>query len=212
MKHVLLLTLLLTLASGISAFSQTPGATYGLFGYAQMTTGTTGGAGGTTVTVNTGTALQAAIRNKGTPPLTIYVNGTITLANSPTLTKIDVKDVSDISIIGFDRLGEFNGIGIKIFRANNVILQNLKVHNVLASTGNGDCIGIEGPANHIWVDHCEMYNVYQGVSTDDDDGLLDAKADCQFITYSWNYLHDGWKASLSPAPYALHYSTSREPK
>ena len=188
--------LLLLLSSCFPAFSQTAGAVYGLFGYASMTSGTTGGAGGTSVTVNTGTALQAAIRNKGTQPLTIYINGTITLANSPTLTKIDVKDVSDVSIIGFDRLGEFNGIGLKVFRANNIILQNLKVHHVLASTGDGDGIGIEGPANHIWVDHCELYNVYQGVGTDDYDGLLDAKADCQYITFSWNYLHDGWKASL----------------
>ena len=196
MKRNLLCGALLTLASCFSAYGQTPGATFGVFGYAAMTTGTTGGAGGTTVTVSTGTALQAAIRNKGAQPLTIYINGTITLANSPTLTKIDVKDVSDVSIIGFDRLGEFNGIGIKVFRANNIILQNLKVHNVLAGTGDGDCIGIEGPANHIWVDHCELYNVYQGVGTDDYDGLLDAKADCQYITYSWNYLHDAWKASL----------------
>ena len=196
MKRNLLCGALLTLASCFSAYSQTPGATFGVFGYAAMTTGTTGGAGGTTVTVSTGTALQAAIRNKGAQPLTIYINGTITLANSPTLTKIDVKDVSDVSIIGFDRLGEFNGIGIKVFRANNIILQNLKVHNVLAGTGDGDGIGIEGPANHIWVDHCELYNVYQGVGTDDYDGLLDAKADCQYITYSWNYLHDAWKASL----------------
>lgn len=196
MRATLLFAALLWLTGGFSAHSQTPGATFGLFGYAAMTTGTTGGAGGTSVTVNTGTALQAAIRTKGAQPLTIYVNGTITLANSPGLSKIDVKDVSDVSIIGFDRLGEFNGIGIKVFRANNIILQNLKVHHVLAGTGDGDCIGIEGPANHIWVDHCELYNVYQGVGTDDYDGVLDAKADCQYITYSWNYLHDAWKASL----------------
>ncbi|MDQ2769760.1 MAG: T9SS type A sorting domain-containing protein [Bacteroidota bacterium] len=198
MKKSLLSALLfvLALASYRPAQAQTAGATFGVFGYAAMTTGTTGGAGGTTVTVSTGTALQAAINNKGTQPLTIYVNGTITLANSPGLSKIDVKNVSSLSIIGFDRLGEFVGIGLKVFRANNIILQNLKVHNVLASTGDGDCIGIEGPANHIWVDHCEMYNVYQGVGTDDYDGLLDAKADCEYITYSWNYLHDGWKASL----------------
>ena len=195
MKTLLFLLLLASIAC-LPTFGQTPGATFGVFGYAAMTTGTTGGTGGTTITVNTGTALQAAIRAKGSQPLTIYINGTITLANSPGLSKIDVKDVSDVSIIGFDRLGEFNGIGLKVFRANNIILQNLKVHNVLASTGDGDCIGIEGPANHIWVDHCELYNVYQGVGTDDYDGLLDAKSDCQYITYSWNYLHDAWKASL----------------
>ncbi|MBD2723062.1 pectate lyase family protein [Hymenobacter armeniacus] len=196
MKTSLLFAAFLALIGWLPAAAQTPGATFGLFGFASMTTGTTGGAGGTSVTVNTGTALQNAIKTKGAQPLTIYVNGPITLANSPGLSKIDVKDVSNLSIIGFDRLGEFNGIGIKVFRASNIIIQNVKVHNVLAGTGDGDCIGIEGPADHVWVDHCEMYNVYQGVGTDDYDGLLDAKADCQYITYSWNYLHDGWKASL----------------
>ena len=28
--------------------------------------------------------------------------------------------------------------------------------------GEKDCIGIEGPADHIRVDHCERYNEYQG--------------------------------------------------
>src|SRR6476469_2451646 len=146
MKTTLLLAALLALTGWLPAAAQTPGATFGLFGFASMTTGTTGGGGGTTVTVNTGTALQNAIKTKGTQPLTIYVNGTITLANSPGLSKIEVKDVSNLSIMGFDRLGEYNGIGIKVFRASNIIIQNVKVHNVLAGTGDGDCIGIEGPA------------------------------------------------------------------
>jgi len=195
MKKSLLLTLAVLLVV-LNAYAQTPGATFGLVGFAASTTGTTGGAGGTTVTVNTGTALQAAIIGKGTQPLIIYVNGPITPANSPGLDKIEVKNKNDISIIGFATLGEFNGIGIKVFRANNIILQNLKVHHVLASFGDGDCISIEGPASHIWVDHCELYNMYQGVGVDDYDGLLDAKADCEYLTFSWNYLHDAWKASL----------------
>ena len=196
MKKPVFLAGLALLLAGLSAHAQTGGATFGVFGFAASTTGTTGGAGGTTITVNTGAALQAAINGKGSQPLTIYINGPITLANSPGLEKIEVKNKNDISIIGFATLGEFNGIGIKVFRANNIILQNLKVHHVLAATGDGDCIGIEGPASHVWVDHCELYNVYQGAGVDDYDGLLDAKADCEYLTFSWNYLHDAWKASL----------------
>ncbi|GAB2956774.1 hypothetical protein GCM10027048_23720 [Hymenobacter coalescens] len=192
-KRLLALATACTLLSP-AAFAQT--APFGLFGYASLTTGTTGGAGGATVTVSTGTALMAAIRaNTSNAPLTIYVNGTITPANTPpTYDKIEIKDRDNISIIGVGTSGEFNGIGLFVRRASNIIIQNLKIHHV--QLGPKDCIGIEGPADHIWVDHCELYNQYQGVGVDDYDGLLDAKDDCQYITYSWNYLHDAWKASL----------------
>jgi pectate lyase len=177
-------------------FSQSGGSSpnFDLVGFATMAGGTTGGAGGTTVTVSTGTQLQAAINGKGTTPLTIYVNGTITPANSTGLSKIDVKDKRDISILGVGTSGEFNGIGLKIVRAGNIIVRNLKIHHV--NTGDKDCIGIEGPVDHVWVDHCELYNQFQGVGQDYYDGLLDVKSTSEYLTYSWNYLHDSWKTGL----------------
>ncbi|UOQ74040.1 pectate lyase family protein [Hymenobacter cellulosilyticus] len=191
-----LLTALLALGSAApAAFGQT--APFGPIGFVTQTTGITGGAGGTSVTVSTGTALMAAIvANKSNAPLTIYINGVITPANTPTTyDKIEIKDRNNISIIGVGSSGEFNGIGLYVRRASNIIIQNIKVHHV--QLGPKDCIGIEGPANHIWVDHCELYNVYQGVGVDDYDGLLDIKDDAEYVTFSWNYLHDAWKASLS---------------
>lgn len=162
---------------------------FSLIGFAA---GTTGGQGGTEITVTDGAALQNAIKNKGSQPLTIYVNGRITPSNAG-VNKIDVKDVSDVSIIGVGSNGEFDGIGIKITRASNIIIQNLKIHHV--ATGDKDCISIEGPAHHIWVDHCELYN---DLDHDKDyyDGLLDAKGESEYITYSWNYLHDSYKTCL----------------
>lgn len=167
-----------------------------LVGFATMGTGTTGGAGGDTITVSSGIDLQNALQDKldDTTPMVILVEGLINEANSTGLTKIDVKDVQDVSIIGKGEGAEFNGIGIKIRRASNIIIRNLIVHHVVI--GEGDCIGIEGPADHIWIDHCELYNEYQGVDKDYYDGLLDAKADCEYITYSWNFLHDSWKTAL----------------
>lgn len=190
-----ILAALLALAAP-TAFAQTAGATYGLYGYATLTTGVTGGAGGTSVTVSTGTALMAAIRaNTTSAPLTIYIDGVITPANTPaTYDKIEIKDRSNISLIGVGTRGEFHGIGIYVRRASNIIIQNLNIHHV--QYGPKDCIGIEGPANHIWVDHCELHNELAGVGVDDYDGLLDIKDDAEFVTYSWNYLHDAWKASL----------------
>lgn len=195
MKKTLLAALLAIGSAAPTAFGQS--APFGPIGFVTQTTGITGGAGGTSVTVSTGTALMAAIvGNKSNAPLTIYINGVITPANTPTTyDKIEIKDRNNISIIGVGTSGEFNGIGLYVRRATNIIIQNIKVHHV--QLGPKDCIGIEGPANHIWVDHCELYNQLQGVGVDDYDGLLDIKDDAEYVTFSWNYLHDAWKASLS---------------
>ena len=165
---------------------------FNLVGFATLNGGTTGGQGGPSVTVSTGRELQDAIEMGG--PRIIYVNGTITPSNSDD-SKIEIKGYSNISIIGVGTRGEFNGIGIKLRRASNIILRNLKIHHVL--TGDKDCISIEGPVNNVWVDHCELYNQFQGVDKDYYDGLLDAKKDSAYLTYSWNKLHDSWKASLN---------------
>lgn len=166
-----------------------------LAGFATEAGGTTGGQGDPDpVTISDGVTLYETIKNKEAGPLTIYINGTITPANSGSYTKIDIKDVDDISIIGVGTSGDFNGIGIKITRASNIIIRNIKVHHVLI--GDKDCISIEGPADHIWIDHCELYNEYQNVEKDYYDGLLDAKDEAEYLTYSWNYLHDSWKTML----------------
>ncbi|HZG56960.1 MAG TPA: pectate lyase [Paenibacillus sp.] len=166
----------------------------GYVGFATLNGGTTGGAGGTVVTVTNGVDLQNAINNKDpNVPLTIYVQGVITPSNSGSLSKIDVKDADDISILGAGAYGEFNGIGIKITRASNIIIRNLKIHHV--NIGDKDGISIEGPANNIWIDHNE---VYASLDVDKDyyDGLIDAKGTSEYITISYNYLHDSWKTSL----------------
>jgi len=168
---------------------------FALAGWATQNGGVTGGKGGTTITVSTGAALVQALEDKqdSSMPLTILISGVITKANAG-VNKIDVKDVSDVSIIGAGDGAELDGIGIKIVRASNIVVRNLKVHNVLS--GDKDAISIEGPADHIWIDHCELYAEYQGVDKDFYDGLLDVKAESEYITYSWNYLHDSWKTAL----------------
>lgn len=168
----------------------------GLVGYAAQNGGTTGGKGGTRTVVSTGAELIAALKakQKSATPLTIVVSGTVTPGNSDGASKIDVKDVSDVSIIGAGPGAEFDGIGLKIVRASNIVVRNLRIHHV--DIGDKDAISIEGPADHIWIDHCELYSTYQGVDKDYYDGLLDAKAEVDHLTYSWNYLHDSWKTSL----------------
>ncbi len=173
------------------------GADFALAGWATQGSGTTGGTGGTIVYASTGDQILDYIDeqkdNMYPNGLVIMVNGTITPGNTSE-TKIDIKDCRNISIIGAGSGAEFNGIGIKVYKAGNIIIRNVKVHHVLI--GDKDCISIEGPADHIWVDHCELYNEYDGVGKDYYDALLDAKRDAEYITYSWNYLHDSWKTSL----------------
>lgn len=161
----------------------------------------TGGADGMTVTVNTGAALQSALElaKDSNLSITIYVDGVITDANSGNNgNSIDIKDMDNVSIIGVANRGEFDGIGISIRRANNIIIQNLKIHHVL--TGGKDAISVEGDndgstTENIWIDHNELYSTLS-VDKDYYDGLIDTKNGAKNITISYNYLHNHWKASL----------------
>lgn len=157
-----------------------------------MGTGTTGGMGGDEVTVSTGTELAAALSGKGSNPLTIFVDGTITPDNSPG-EKFDIKDMNDVSIIGVGDNALFDGIGIKVWRANNVIIRNLTMRYV--AIGTKDHISLEGPASNIWIDHNEFYN---DLNTEKDfyDELVSGKNDVDNVTVSYNILRDSWKTSL----------------
>ena len=169
---------------------------FSLVGFATMGNGTTGGLGGPEVVVSTGVELQTEI-NKGGPRI-IYVNGTITPANSADFSEILISNKSDISIFGQGTSGELDGIGILINNgATNIIIRNLSIHHVLL--GAKDCIGIDGTGDgvsNIWIDHCELYHQRQGVSKDYYDGLFDTKRKAKNITFSWNYVHDGHKSML----------------
>ncbi|QJR80763.1 pectin methylesterase [Alteromonas pelagimontana] len=170
-------------------------------GFAQYNYTLTGGEGGSVVTVDNGASLQSALdtAKAANTPVTIYVDGTITDANTGgTGAPIEIRDMNDVSIIGVANRGELDGIGILIKRANNVIVRNLKIHHVL--TEGKDAIAIEGDTDgsttsHIWIDHNELYSTLS-VDKDYYDGLLDSKRGAKNITISYNYLHDHWKGSL----------------
>lgn len=146
------------------------------------------------VTASTGNQILQALADAADSgePVVIYVDGTITPANTSEA-RIDIKGVDNVSIIGVGTRGELNGIGIKIRDASNVIIQNLKIHHV--DTGDKDAIGIEGPADHIWIDHNELYASLE-VDKDYYDGLLDSKNGAEYITVSYNHFHDSWKSTL----------------
>lgn len=161
-------------------------------GFASMNGGTTGGSGGATVRVSTGSDLQRAIdaATSGSP-LTIVVAGTITPENTGG-SEITIDGHSNLSIVG--DAGELDGIGLHIKGgSSNLIVQNLKIHDV--ATGGKDAIGIEGPSKNIWIDSNELSSS-MNVSKDFYDGLLDIKRGAEYITVSNNYFHDHHKVSL----------------
>src|SRR4029079_3323568 len=142
----------------------------GQVGYSTQNGGTTGGAGGTTVTASTGTQIHPAIcgRASNTTPIIIRVSGTITVGNTAKVSGscntsdgvIEIKDVSNMSIIGVGTSGVFDQIGIHVRNSHNIIIQNVNVKNVKKSgtpiSNGGDAIGMESSVTNVWVDHCVL--------------------------------------------------------
>lgn len=166
-------------------------------GYASLDGGTSGGAGGEIVYVNNGWELVQALRDKQSneAPLTIIVNGRIT-RQSAQQDNIDIKQTRNLSLIGKAGGAEFDGIGIRVKDSRNIIIRNLIIHHV--DVGAKDAIGLEGNTRHVWIDHNELYASLD-VDKDYYDGLLDTKSGVEYVTISYNYLHDSWKASLHGA-------------
>ena len=195
-------------------FTRTPTAgptqsgTFGQVGYSTMNGGTTGGAGGVTVTASTGTQIHQAIcgRASNTTPIIIRVSGTITVGNTAKVSGscntadgvIEIKDVSNISIIGVGTSGIFDQIGIHIRNSHNIIIQNVNVKNVKKSgtpiSNGGDAIGMESNVSNVWVDHCLLEA--SGGEAEGYDGLFDLKANTQYVTLSWTILRNSERGGL----------------
>lgn len=195
-----------------------PEGIFALTGYATLNGGTTGGfvpANGeepVIVTATTGEELEGFLKykrdakkyqdrgtiNKETgevwvdPPMIIYIDGPVTHDNSRS-SKIDVKEVENLSIIGVADRGEFDGIGITISRANNIIIRNLSIHHVRG--GSSTAIEITESSHNIWIDHNDFYSELD-VGKDYYDGLVDIKRNAEYITVSWNRFYNHNKTML----------------
>lgn len=170
----------------------------------------TGGAGGSTVTVNTGKALHEALcaRESDTTPLTIKVNGTINHGNTADAsgscngTKDDtivLKEVENITIEGVGTSGVFDQVGIQISRASNIIIRNVTIKNVkksvLPTSNGGDGIAIQGgPQTRIWIDHNTIEA--SGGESQGYDSLIDMKNDTTHVTVSYNHFRNSSRGGL----------------
>ena len=150
--------------------------------------GTVGGAGGTTVTVSTQTALETALGQTG--PQVIQVQGMIPIAPLGKTENVP----SNTTLIGTGcGSGILNG-HLVLDTVSNVILQNLILGQsyVPGDPGgnccNWDAITIWHSSHHIWVDHCDLSH--------SEDGLCDISDQANYITVSWCRFHDHNKASI----------------
>ncbi|MEK8169383.1 polysaccharide lyase family 1 protein [Streptomyces sp. M19] len=135
--------------------------------------GTTGGAGGSTVTVSNAADFTAAV--KRTEALVIQVNGTIALSD---MTKVTANK----TVIGVGTSGKITGSGLNVSKVSNVIIRNLTF-----TGSDDDAINVEY-STKVWIDHNDISNAY--------DGGVDVKRASTNVTVSWNRTHDQDKNML----------------
>ncbi|RSM64277.1 pectate lyase [Actinoplanes sp. ATCC 53533] len=178
-------------------------------GFATQNGGTTGGAGGQTVRASTGTAIHAALcgRASSSTPIIIEVTGTINHGNTSKVSGdscntaagvIELKQISNITIIGVGGGAVFDQLGIHIRDSSNIIIQNVTVRNVKKSgsptSNGGDAIGMESTVRNIWVDHVTLEA--SGGESEGFDGLFDMKDNTQYVTLSYSILRNSGRGGL----------------
>ncbi|GIE95469.1 pectate lyase family protein [Paractinoplanes rishiriensis] len=146
----------------------------GLVGWAAQNGGTTGGAGGSTVTVTSASALDSALSASGSR--IIKVSGMITVSGMRKVT-------SNKTIQGVGSGSGIRGGGLTVENASNIIIQNLNF------TGSSDdAINVQNGSHHIWIDH----NTFSSAV----DGLVDIRLAADFVTVSWNITRSHDKTML----------------
>lgn len=184
-------------------------ATGSATGYATQNGGTTGGAGGQTVRATTGTAIHAALcdRASSSTPITIQVEGTINHGNTSKVSGgscntadsvIELKEISNVTIVGVGSGAVFDKLGIHIREARNIIIQNVTIRNVKKSgsptSNGGDAIGMESNVRNVWVDHTTLEA--SGGESEGFDGLFDLKNNTQYVTLSYSILRNSGRGGL----------------
>ncbi len=136
--------------------------------------GTTGGVGGATVTVDTTDELLEAIDTVG--PLNIQVSGSIAITS-----KQGVRP--NKTIIGLGSNATITGGGFDFYRSYNVIVRNLTFIDA-----EDDAVNIGQESHHIWIDHNTFIRPV--------DGSVDIVRGADYITVSWNHFDETDKSML----------------
>ncbi|MCU4674182.1 pectate trisaccharide-lyase [Catenovulum sp. 2E275] len=182
---------------------------YTATGAASLNGGTTGGEGGLVVKATTGTEIHQALcsRASSDTPIIIEIEGTINHTNTSKVSGdscntaedvIELKEISNITLLGVGSGAVFDQIGIHIRKASNIIIQNVHVKNVKKSgspvSNGGDAIGMESDVSNIWVDHVTLEA--SGGENEGFDALFDMKANSKYITLSYSILKNAGRGGL----------------
>ncbi|GGV68566.1 pectate lyase [Streptomyces griseoloalbus] len=200
----------LAAATGLTlSTAEASAAAAGATGYATQNGGTTGGAGGQTVRATTGTAIHQALCNRASSstPIVIQVEGTINHGNTSKVSGdscstaagvIELKQISNVTIVGVGNGAVFDQLGIHIRESRNIIIQNVTIRNVKKSgsptSNGGDAIGMESGVRNVWVDHTTLEA--SGGESEGFDGLFDMKNNTQYVTLSYSTLRNSGRGGL----------------
>ncbi|MBY8850701.1 pectate lyase, partial [Saccharothrix sp. MB29] len=170
---------------------------------------TTGGQGGAKVRATTGTQIHQALcgRASSSTPVVIEVEGTINHGNTTKVSGnscstaagvIELKQISNVTIIGVGSGAVFDQLGIHIRDSRNIIIRNVTIRNVKKSgsptSNGGDAIGMESSVRNVWVDHVDL--LASGGESEGYDGLFDMKDDTQYVTLSYSTLRNSGRGGL----------------
>jgi pectate lyase len=149
-------------------------------GWASEQGGTTGGAGGTVVTVDNIDSLRKYAKVKNTPYI-IFLKGTVGSYGTHGLQDDSMVDISsNKSVLGLPG-ARLNG-RFSINKDSNIIVRNITIRMSGAVDVNGDdCFTIQGNARHIWLDHLDI--------ADGQDGNTDIVDGTDLVTVSWTKFH-----------------------
>lgn len=136
--------------------------------------GTTGGAGGPTVTATTTEQFLKYIDTSG--PLVIRVQGAIDITS-----KQGVRP--NKTIVGVGSSAVIDGGGLEFHRSYNVIVRNIKFTNA-----EDDAVSVGQESHHIWIDHNEFVAPL--------DGAVDVVRAADYVTVSWNWFNKTDKSML----------------
>ncbi len=139
-------------------------------GWASQGAGTTGGTGGTIVTVSSAAAYKRNVESTAT--LIVRVDGMIDVGSN-----IAVHPRSNKTIVGVGMGSGVIGTHIITSTARNIIFKNLTMRTYdMLPTSDTDAISLRGGKN-IWVNHCTVFNC--------SDGLIDQGLGTDYVTISW---------------------------
>lgn len=172
-------------------------------GFAAMNGGTTGGQGGTEVTVTNLAQFKQYVSEKDVTPRIIYVKGVLEGAGGGEVVTIG----SNKTIIGIGDQAQVLKVQFYCKNAKNLIFRNLFFSMAGSTLGSdADCISIattsSNKCQNIWIDHCTFDNKVSLVSNpsasvkDQYDGLLDIKKNTEYITVSWCVFKNHYKGIL----------------